>query len=543
MIGKNPKKFSFPLIPFSFFFLLFTLYLLSPLALIDGALWGQVDSLGVFIFLIAILLAIKDKPFLAGIIFMLSMMTKLQNMVYGPLFFLFLWQLTGYRGLIRGMAGALVSFIGLNIEFFFAREMGRVIEYLTSNYDYFPLLSLNAYNLWWIVAKGQGMDISDKINTIGILNAKTTGLLLFSSGYLLAVLTMMKNTWNTLFLPLRKERTKFSPDSLALKDYIHGRKVLATEAGSKFSFATEVDNKSQSLFLFLIGLVIVNASFFFFQTESHDRYLFPQSVFLLLLAPFLIYIWETVKNRITWWRTRTFKLFVIGYILFTCFYFINLHNALISNYPSNGISILSFLLQPTITIAISYILIGLFFILLFSLRTIIGFIPFFISVSFFLVSIFICNLPYMTKKPISLTSLTPLSSTQGYGHMVINMPVGAFGPSKNWNRLSSQYLFYKQGIGTHANSSILYDIGGKFSQFTSDYGIDTESGPQGSVVFEIVGDGTTLFRSDIIKRYDLPRHMDVNIQGVKHLELKVTDGGNGITDDHADWLSPTLWTN
>src|SRR3989344_4824193 len=49
------------------------LYLLSPISLIDGAWWGQVDSLGVFIFLIAFLLALRRWPFWAGAVFMLAM--------------------------------------------------------------------------------------------------------------------------------------------------------------------------------------------------------------------------------------------------------------------------------------------------------------------------------------------------------------------------------------------------------------------------------------------------------------------------------------
>ena len=71
-------------------------------------------------------------------------------------------------------------------------------------------------------------------------------------------------------------------------------------------------------------------------------------------------------------------------------------------------------------------------------------------------------------------------------------------------------------------------------------GIDTDAGPQGSVQFEVYGDGKLLYASDIVRRYEFPRHADINVTGVKKLELIVTDGGNGITDDHADWLNTYL---
>ena len=82
---------------------------------------------------------------------------------------------------------------------------------------------------------------------------------------------------------------------------------------------------------------------------------------------------------------------------------------------------------------------------------------------------------------------------------------------------------------------------GHFSTFSFDYGVDTEAGPRGTVTFEIYGDDKKLFASEKIGRYDLPRHADVNVDGVKMLKLVVTDAGDGITDDHADWLNPKLY--
>ncbi|MGW7484400.1 NPCBM/NEW2 domain-containing protein [Nonomuraea muscovyensis] len=34
--------------------------------------------------------------------------------------------------------------------------------------------------------------------------------------------------------------------------------------------------------------------------------------------------------------------------------------------------------------------------------------------------------------------------------------------------------------------------------------------------------------------------MDISIAGVKTLELKVTDAGDGINSDHADWAAAQL---
>jgi len=492
-IGKNAKKLGFPTLPERLYLFLAVLYLFNPISLLDSAVWGQVDSLGVLLFLGSVILLLSKKPFLAGLLYMIALMTKLQNMIYGPLFFLFAWQYLGRAGLIKALIGGSVGFFGLNIEFLLAGRMNRVITSLTANYDYFPYLSLNAYNLWWIVAKGFGMQVSDKILAIGIVNAKTVGLLLFSSSYALATLTM-----------LQKKNTNI-------------------------------------VYTFFLGLIIAAGGFFLFQTESHDRYAFPLIVFLLLWLPHALAGRTTIKERESFWKTRMFQYTVIGYILFTLLYFANMHTALIINYPNNGLRFLSFLQEPFYTISISYLLLFGYGYFLVVNKRVISKMPFIISCCFCIGALFFLNLPLMRNQTVSLTKLTPFIHQQEYGILSINMPVNAQkNNSKTWDRLSTQYMFYEKGLGTHANSTIVYDIGKRFSTFQTDMGIDTEAGVKASVVFEIYGDNTLLFRSPVIKRYDNPIHITVPVTNVSQLKLVITDAGDGNIDDHADWLQPEL---
>lgn len=121
------------------------------------------------------------------------------------------------------------------------------------------------------------------------------------------------------------------------------------------------------------------------------------------------------------------------------------------------------------------------------------------------------------------------------------MPVNAYSGFDKWGSLSVQYAFYRHGIGIHANSTQIFDVHRHFTKFSFDYGVDTEAGPRGSVVFEVIGDDKTLFVSEKIGRYDSPRHADVDITGVSTLKLVVAAAGDGITDDHADWLNPKLY--
>ncbi len=513
-LGKFAPKFGFPKLPQIFYTILAMLYLFSPISILDGALWGQVDSLGVIVYIAAALLAFSKRPFLAGMVYMLGLMTKLQNMIYGPLLFIFIWQDMGITGLFRAIAGSLLSFSLLNIEFLFARDAARIWASLTDNYDYFPLMSLNAYNIWWIVAGGNGMHVSDKLASIGIVNAKTVGLFLFIGGYLMATLSMAKNTLSQMFQnkPAQEEST-----------------------------GEENPERLERIGMFFIALILAASSFFLFQTESHDRYAFPIAIFFLFLMPFMVSWVTTHKEREVFWKTRIFKTSLIGYILYTGIYFLNMHTALIDNYPENGIPWLLFINTPSITIALSVLQLALFAMFVASMYKRIsgGVILLSLLVPFALIGM--KNLPLLTKKPVPLSSLTPYIASQDYGKKVNNMPTNASGGSQTWDRLSTQYVFYRSGIGTHAKSFIVYDINGKFSRFTSDVGIDTQAGGKSSVVFEVYGDDKLLYRSEVKKRYEFPSFADIPITGVKKLALVVQDGGDGISDDHADWLNAKLW--
>jgi Gpi18-like mannosyltransferase len=500
-IGKNAKKIGFPDLPMSFYTLMALVFLLNPVSWMDSAWWGQVDSLGVIVFLAAFLLVVTKKPFLAGMVYMLAMLTKLQNMIYGPIFFLFVWQYLGFDGLVRTLAGSLVTFTGLNIEFILSGTMWKVIESLTGNYDYFPWLSLNAFNLWWIVSKGHGMQFSDKLLSVGLANAKTVGLYLFAAGYLLAAILLKP------FAFLKKNK----------------------------------DDASTIVYQFLTALVIANASFFLFQTESHDRYAYPLIVFTLLWGTFWIRRHLTTKEIPNVFTSGPFRAVSFFYVLFSVFYFYNLHTALVFNYPNNGMPILSEFIQPNLTISVSLLFIGLFFIFLVVIRPDTTLWTFAVPAVLVVLALTAKNLPLITHTPVSLTALTPVSASQDYGIRQINMPVNAYSGFDKWGSLSVQYAFYRHGIGTHAISTQIFDLHKHFTRFSFDYGIDTEAGPRGSVVFQVIGDDKKLFVSEKIGRYDLPRHADVNITGVSTLKLVVTDAGDGITDDHADWLNPKLY--
>ncbi|MEU7517370.1 NPCBM/NEW2 domain-containing protein [Streptomyces sp. NPDC042898] len=100
---------------------------------------------------------------------------------------------------------------------------------------------------------------------------------------------------------------------------------------------------------------------------------------------------------------------------------------------------------------------------------------------------------------------------------------------------------YAKGIGTHANGSVTYNLNGAYARFQSDVGVDDEVNANATVRFEVWGDGVKLYETPAaMTPTSATRSIDIGIAGVNSLVLKVTDAGDGINSDHADWAGAKL---
>ncbi|WP_051348762.1 glycoside hydrolase family 2 TIM barrel-domain containing protein [Peribacillus kribbensis] len=100
---------------------------------------------------------------------------------------------------------------------------------------------------------------------------------------------------------------------------------------------------------------------------------------------------------------------------------------------------------------------------------------------------------------------------------------------------------YEKGIGTHANSEIIYDLDGKgFSTFQTFVGLDQETNGSGSIQFQVYLDGASVFDSGKMTKSTPAKLVDLNVKGKSELKLVVTDAGDGNSNDHADWADPKL---
>ena len=82
-------------------------------------------------------------------------------------------------------------------------------------------------------------------------------------------------------------------------------------------------------------------------------------------------------------------------------------------------------------------------------------------------------------------------------------------------------------------------MGASCTAFTSTVGLDLggERPEEGSVAFQVLGDGVVLAQTDVLRADDAPVDLDVDVTGVNRLTLVATDGGDGKNNDHANWAS------
>jgi len=476
---SEPEKLKLPAKASRFALPLAGIYLFHPIVLFDGVWWGQVDSFGVLFAFLTLYFLTKEKTKLATISLTTGFLLKMQNIIFLPLYFLFLARKYSRKEMVQNLAWALFTYLLICSPFLLSRNLERTFTLILNNTGWFPYLSLRAYNFWWLVAKGN-WTASDNILTFGITSALTLGRGLFFFVYFLTTILIF------------------------LKPAV--KNLLFAFAFSSFAF-------------------------FFLPTQSHERYLFPFVSLSLPLLPFIFLAKNPLKARLG---------FLLG-LIFSFTGLINLNNSLIHFYPKNGWPLLAFFNRPQIETLICFFNFIVLIVLLKILVKQISFIKFLLVFCLFFGGWLLTNLGYLAGRPVSLTKFKPLIINQGFGSLQINRNLASSAGWKSWSFLSVNHFFYKKGLATHANSKLAYDLKGRFGRFTADYGVDSDAGSKASVIFSVVGDNRILFTSSVVKKADLPQRIDLPVKGIQTLELLVSDAGDGISDDHADWLNPTLY--
>jgi hypothetical protein len=130
--------------------------------------------------------------------------------------------------------------------------------------------------------------------------------------------------------------------------------------------------------------------------------------------------------------------------------------------------------------------------------------------------------------------------TNGWGPAELDMSNGGQAlADANRAPLTIGGTVYAKGLGTHAASSIMYNLGGQCRQLLAQVGVDDTQGDRGRVDFKVLVDGVERFAGER-KGTDGALPVNVDLRGGTTLQLKVEAGPEGNGNDHADWADARI---
>lgn len=153
-------------------------------------------------------------------------------------------------------------------------------------------------------------------------------------------------------------------------------------------------------------------------------------------------------------------------------------------------------------------------------------------------------LPAPPRGRAYLSDLPWLSAVNGYGPVERDRDNGEQAAGDG-GPLTLSGTVYPKGLGTNADATITFYLGGACSRFSSVVGIDdsmvASGGNQGDVVFRVLGDdGAELANTSVVRGGDAPRTVSLDVSGVQRLTLQVDKWDADNWWDHADWADATV---
>ncbi len=180
-------------------FLASLFFLLNPFVFYLSSFWGQLDSIYVFFILLSFIFLYYKKTIFASIFLALSFLTKLQGIIFFPLFFFILFKNYPFKKTIFSLLTILLVIFIILLPFLIKGYSPVFIFQKTwiASWRFANFLSLNAFNLWWIpqiiFSFLEPPYIYDYLPLFGSINFKMISLILFSLFYLLIILNIRKN--------------------------------------------------------------------------------------------------------------------------------------------------------------------------------------------------------------------------------------------------------------------------------------------------------------------------------------------------------------
>ncbi len=140
-----------------------------------------------------------------------------------------------------------------------------------------------------------------------------------------------------------------------------------------------------------------------------------------------------------------------------------------------------------------------------------------------------------TGTGIYLSDLAWTSAANGYGPVERDRSNGENG-GNDGRTIILNGVTYAKGLGAHAPSAIVYKLGGRYTRFLSEVGIDDERSDNvsGSVIFRVYTDDILVYDSGVMSTTSATKSINVDVTNKRTLKLVIDSNGNN-GGDHGDW--------
>lgn len=459
----------------------------NPAILIDGPVWGQVDLIPPVIALCAILIHFSARyAVLALPVFTLALLTKFQMVCFLPIFgILFFHKIKAH--LIGIVLSLLVIAIVFSPFIFVHYHQEAFKQAYINTLGQYPVITMNAANLWILLI---GNNAPDNV--------------LFLSQI---------SPWLPQQLAYPKYFGMFLYSAICLCIFILGIHSL---------FKVRIAKNTEDLLATILFYSMVSAvAFFTLLPAMHERYLFPAVVCALVYSSVTkkhigyavalsaasalnMLIILGINGSDIWVGLSTLVTVIFAVSLIQLFAGNNAYNVILDT--SNAFFKIRYSAFLVFVIAVG-------------------------STLNYLIDRHTLHKIELGSNQTLLTDQALISAEQQYGSIQINRSVDG-------KTLSVGNRRFVHGIGTHANSTIVYRLPDNAIAFEVIPGIDEEVGAA-DVIFEVWEDDNRVWSSDPYYGYEKPSKVHIKLNKGKALKLVVNSHGENSWD-HADWVNPVL---
>lgn len=448
---------------------------LNPALIAVGPMWGQVDTFPLLFAMLSLSFAMKpQKAYWSFPFFIVAVLTKFQMIAFLPVLGA-LW-LRRFKFTWKGIPLAVVVAFLLLLPFFVAGDVSRILSnaYVKSASMY-PYATYNAANLWMILCGNVTLD----------------------------------------YIPL-----------FGLPDEGFGKFITANYVGKLifvlfsivvFIRALKVRNPRNAFRL----ATWMGLAFFIVLPEMHERYI------VCAVPPSLLWLSRVKPGMYPWIAGISFVaagniVMINGFrgdalwfplSLLICVLFASM--VLFEIFPKIKDIVLELLRKIPSKVFVPYGLLAIFSV-------------------FFVVYQMIQMSPVSAKlaaRDTLLYNLPRLSAEQGYRRP-------QYGLSVEGNPLTVRGRIYRDGIGAHAPSKIVFKLPLGADSLRFGYAIDGEA-VSGELTFIIRLDGKIVWKSDVMRGKDAPVFTAISVRGAETVTLEQDPHGND-SNDHGDWLLPVI---